>query len=258
MKQREIASSFNDLHADFVTTEDGISLSELVQVLGSISLTPIIVPLIIPWVVPSNFVEQSIINKDFFLLIRAILEYPILTVMPVLIVTLLAGDAWDSNIKSSGIVLVTLISFAAGIILVNHAITAPKWLGFQGQWDKIKDLPTGWTNTNKINPGKAPTTQRKIPFITNYRAIVIFITVLCILAVDFPIFPRRFAKTKAYGISLMDVGTGCFVFANGIVAPEARNKQSPLVFSLKSTIPIVILGFIRLISVKGILSYNMT
>ncbi|KAK7317400.1 hypothetical protein RJT34_01584 [Clitoria ternatea] len=39
-------------------------------------------------------------------------------------------------------------------------------------------------------------------YVTSYRVIVMIITILCILAVDFRIFPRRYAKTETYGTSL--------------------------------------------------------
>jgi hypothetical protein len=38
---------------------------------------------------------------------------------------------------------------------------------------------------------------------------MMLVTAICILGVDFPIFPRRFAKTADYGYGLMDLGKGC-------------------------------------------------
>ncbi|KAI7959071.1 hypothetical protein MJO28_002862 [Puccinia striiformis f. sp. tritici] len=41
------------------------------------------------------------------------------------------------------------------------------------------------------------------PFLTVYRAQLILLTALLILAADFKIFPRKFAKTESWGISLI-------------------------------------------------------
>ena len=45
----------------------------------------------------------------------------------------------------------------------------------------------------------------QLPALTTYRAHMILMTVLSILAVDFPVFPRSLAKCETYGVSL--VGT---------------------------------------------------
>lgn len=79
------------------------------------------------------------------------------------------------------------------------------------------------------------------------------ITCICILAVDFKIFPRRYAKTETYGTSLMDVGVGAFVFANSFVSRQARGISTMgLRSALSSTSPLLFLGFARLVSTTGV------
>lgn len=102
----------------------------------------------------------------------------------------------------------------------------------------------------------------KRPFITNFRALTNIITAICILAVDFQIFPRKFAKTERYGYSLMDTGVGLFILANALVAPEARDFstfrqtgfQETLMKNIKkcirSCIPLLMLGFGRFVAVE--------
>ena len=87
------------------------------------------------------------------------------------------------------------------------------------------------------------------------------ITCTSILAVDFKVFPRRFAKTESFGTSLMDMGVGSFVFAAGIVAARQVLKEqqsgSPSFMNrfktaMRHSIPLFALGLVRLWTVKGL------
>lgn len=42
-------------------------------------------------------------------------------------------------------------------------------------------------------------------FVTAFRAGVMLTTCIAILAVDFPVFPRRFAKTETFGTSVVSM-----------------------------------------------------
>ncbi|KAJ7581511.1 GWT1-domain-containing protein [Mycena floridula] len=99
-----------------------------------------------------------------------------------------------------------------------------------------------------------------LPALTTYRAHMILMTVLAILAVDFPAFPRSLAKCETFGVSLMDIGVGSFVFSQGVVSaiPFLKNPKhlvSPLTPKLYSTIrkvfPVLLLGFVRVAVVKA-------
>ncbi|KAF8187713.1 GPI-anchored wall transfer protein 1 [Pholiota molesta] len=104
---------------------------------------------------------------------------------------------------------------------------------------------------NKIPP---------LPALTTYRSHMMLMTVLAILAVDFPVFPRILAKCETYGVSLMDLGVGSFVFSQGIVSamPLIRDPayitapMFPKLFTVtKHSLPVIVLGAFRVLLVKG-------
>ncbi|XP_076180398.1 uncharacterized protein LOC143153275 [Ptiloglossa arizonensis] len=119
-------------------------------------------------------------------------------------------------------------------------------------------------NSNPISSYNMKPNHGKKPFITNFRALTNIVTTICILAIDFRIFPRKFAKTEVFGYSLMDTGVGLFILANALVAPEARDfAPKPRIGffhtlsmnikqSAKSCILLLILGFGRSIAIEVI------
>lgn len=88
-------------------------------------------------------------------------------------------------------------------------------------------------------------------YITNYRASTNLVSALCILAVDFRVFPRRYAKTETFGFGLMDLGVGYFICSNGIVTKNLISNMD-LFKTIKSCGVLIFLGFTRLLSVKSV------
>lgn len=89
---------------------------------------------------------------------------------------------------------------------------------------------------------------RKPQFMSAARALINLMTAVCILAVDFRIFPRELAKTETFGFGLMDVGVGLYVFSNGIVyrvSPEQRLSWKRVGDVLLGSCPLVVLGAAR-------------
>jgi len=65
----------------------------------------------------------------------------------------------------------------------------------------VKTLPYATTNSSQDQPNiSAPP---RYSFLTVYRAYLMVLTTYCILAVDFPVFPRSFAKCETWGTSLV-------------------------------------------------------
>ncbi|KAL8735501.1 MAG: hypothetical protein Q9181_002773 [Wetmoreana brouardii] len=123
--------------------------------------------------------------------------------------------------------------------------------------------PASVIKPNELQRGQGtldPIPER--PFITHYRGSMMVVTCIAILAVDFRVFPRRFAKVETWGTSLMDMGVGSFVFSAGLISArpvlkaQAAEAKSSVGASLKAagrhSLPLLALGLIRLFSVKGL------
>ncbi|KAJ3397540.1 Glucosaminyl phosphatidylinositol (GlcN-PI) nositol acylation protein [Chytriomyces hyalinus] len=113
-----------------------------------------------------------------------------------------------------------------------------------------------WSQTVPSSPTPSSALNFR-PFSLVFRSYLQLVTVIAILAVDFHVFPRRFAKTETFGYSLMDLGVGGFIFSNGFVAGPRLKNSTPrsldaLFKSIRIALPILVIGFIRLGLTKGL------
>jgi len=160
-----------------------------------------------------------------------------------------------------GAILLATTLYANNPILLILLLLAPVAIvyAFPRAVHKRKIPPMAQTKQSKhenMNP------LPKKSFLTTYRGAMLVVTCIAILAVDFRIFPRRFAKVENWGTSLMDVGVGSFVFSAGVVAARPILKEqlegrslalgTRSYQSLRHSLPLLILGFIRLYTVKGL------
>lgn len=86
---------------------------------------------------------------------------------------------------------------------------------------------------------------------TLLRSTISLLTALCILAIDFESFPKKFRKSRRYGAGLMDVGIGLFVFSMGLVSPRPKRFADlrKLVFTVGC---MLILGLARTVVITSI------
>jgi len=99
-------------------------------------------------------------------------------------------------------------------------------------------------------------TTKELHFLTFYRSTICFLTFIAILAVDFQVFPRKYAKTETYGYGLMDLGAGSFCISGGFVSRFARRMEDGGATALKKvmvhSIPLLAMGLLRLLTTKGL------
>ncbi|KAL3911417.1 MAG: hypothetical protein SGPRY_008701 [Prymnesium sp.] len=105
-------------------------------------------------------------------------------------------------------------------------------------------------------------------YIRHFRALLppLIQTIFCILAVDFPVFPRRFSKTREFGTSLMDLGVGAVVLSGALtLMSKTRTLITPPLASaltggslsrrachvVKRQLPLLTLGLCRILLVKA-------
>ncbi|KAL7478847.1 hypothetical protein ACHAW6_006017 [Cyclotella cf. meneghiniana] len=119
-------------------------------------------------------------------------------------------------------------------------------------------LPTEPRKTRVCNRDAGDT--KRPAFLTIHRSSVYILTTVAILAVDFPLFPRRYCKTELTGYGWMDLGAASFVIIAGWTssltsspAKNSRGGSSSLSHkAIKKCTPLFLLGIIRLLTNKGL------
>lgn len=100
---------------------------------------------------------------------------------------------------------------------------------------------------------RVPATPGHRPFVTSFRSSCLLLTIISILAVDFgKVFPRRFAKTELWGVSVMDGGTGSTIVSMGLLEGLRSREQVHLGHSLARTLPVLAIGIARSVALKAI------
>uniref|UniRef100_A0A0N5ALE1 Phosphatidylinositol-glycan biosynthesis class W protein n=1 Tax=Syphacia muris TaxID=451379 RepID=A0A0N5ALE1_9BILA len=160
-------------------------------------------------------------NNGFWL--KFLLDFSFLVLPVVLCMTIL----------SSHIALVLTLELIAVISLIIFLLCEYTFIS--------REKPTFKCIFNEvIDENLSPTI-----FITYLRSSVLLATAIAILAVDFRVFPRRFAKTEKYGRSVMDIGVASFIFCSALV-DASRGTYATFVSHLtKSTPRTVIINLLR-------------
>ncbi|KAL0935391.1 gpi-anchored wall transfer protein [Colletotrichum truncatum] len=161
-------------------------------------------------------------------------------------------------------ILLSTTLYASSPLLLNILLLAPAAAVYAFPPNTRRKKPAVPPNAKSKGAGAngALSILSVKPFLTHYRGSMMVITCIAILAVDFRLFPRRFAKVETWGTSLMDIGVGSFVYSAGVVAARpvlkerAEGRSTPLATrllnSLRHSLPLFALGIIRLLSVKGL------
>ena len=103
--------------------------------------------------------------------------------------------------------------------------------------------------------GAAPPPARRghLRCLGEARGALLLVTAACILAVDFPAFPRRWAKAETFGAGLMDVGVGQFVLYGALTSGlSARRRGAPEGAPLRAAAPLLLLGLGRVAAVRSV------
>lgn len=120
-------------------------------------------------------------------------DFLILCLPLLLVLTVLADHALLFNALITGVVM---------LLYNNNAQSKPVTSKSQA----VETKATHRRVVSEVSQLQSPAGNKKPfyqPFVTVYRAHMMLMTVICILAVDFPAFPRSFGKCETWGTSIV-------------------------------------------------------
>ena len=210
-------NSYRNIHTDFVSNQNGSNPYDVVFASLPTSFLIPLSSLILPFLYPLRYAAMKYSSQVAFHITVEIITIAI----PVLLsITVLADNPFINCMCILAVTMTLCISTPSFWKSGTRAV----------RWSELFHYPLA---------------EKRPHFLTNCRSAMLFITALAILAVDFQVFPRRFIKTETFGYSLMDVGVGTFLCAQGA---GSRIRQSREQWS--KIYPIFILAFLRLFAVK--------
>ncbi|XP_054283351.1 uncharacterized protein LOC129000412 [Macrosteles quadrilineatus] len=221
------------LRETFVQNLNGTSKEEIIFLAPFPYLFIFISVFIKCWILRSTKLNLCYINELGQIKVSSVtnflLEFLTIVVPLVLQLTLFADAAFE------GLLFTSLFTFFIIIFSVSSLNNNNYW--------RTPDF-TSWFLCNTM-----PTNNTVC--ITYFRTFIFLLTSISILAVDFQIYPRRFAKAENYGVSLMDLGVGLYVMASGVVSKEkfAIRKFKDNFFE---SLPLLCFGVIRCVIMQQI------
>ncbi|KAL1124388.1 hypothetical protein AAG570_001017 [Ranatra chinensis] len=210
-----LARSYREIHESFVANHNGTSVWENIFLIAPAPFAVFFLSCISPLIRYHPFKAILLFGLEFhYLVLSQILCFTCI----------------------SDYVFLIVVS-----LLVVYVFTVYTFLRTQTKEDVVRIL-----EISTVSP------QR--PYITYFRSLVNILTAICILAVDFRVFPRRFAKTESFGFSLMDTGVGFFIVSNAVVVKpiEIGLEGKTFLKTLLHNIPLIMLGIVRFLTTESL------
>ncbi|KAJ2772839.1 Glucosaminyl phosphatidylinositol (GlcN-PI) nositol acylation protein [Coemansia nantahalensis] len=179
-----------------------------------------------------------------------------------------AARSWRTLLQECGVFLVPMFLAVTDRHLLT-VIAALLGMGVYYRW-QVPDPPRRadkWAPDPRADEyAKSHVPERTTPkaYLSIYRAEMMLLTCFCILAVDFDVFPLRFAKVETFGTSVMDLGVGSFVFSAGVVGAKpflprriggkvvTTSLGHQLRAGLWTAFPVLALGVARLVLTESV------